>query len=127
ADQMEDILEMVTKESYRPVLNGLKKYKAPATLNVIGSLLELFDKYKYYDVIDSLRELYKQGNVEFTGSAKYHAFLPLIPEAEIYRQIKLNDEALKFFIEPSISPKGFFPPEMGYSKKVGKIVSDLGF
>ncbi|HSX39027.1 MAG TPA: polysaccharide deacetylase family protein [Candidatus Saccharimonadales bacterium] len=127
ADQMEDILEMVTKQSYRPVLQGLQKHKAKVTVNVIGSLLELFDKYKYYDVLDSLRDLHKSGVVEFTGSAKYHAFLPLIPQEEIYRQIKMNTEALKFFIGADLEPKGFFPPEMGYNNTVAKVVEELGY
>ncbi len=128
AEQQEDILEMVVNQSYRPVLRGLKNSsKSALTLNVAGSLLELFDKYKYFDVLELLRDLGNSGKVEFTGSAKYHAFLPLIPDSEIERQIQAHDEVSKFYLGDAYKPKGFFPPEMGYSRKVADIISERGF
>ena len=49
-------------------------------------------------MIKDIRELLKQGKLELTGSAKYHAFLPFMPEEEIKRQIKLDEEGLdKYF------------------------------
>lgn len=128
AEQLEDILEMVAVQSYRPLLQGIKKSdRARITLNVTGSLLELFDKYKHYDILDMLRELGASKKIEFTGSAKYHAFLPLIPESEVVRQITMHNEASKFYLGNSYAPVGFFPPEMGYSPNLPKIVEDFGF
>lgn len=127
-DQMKDILEAVVNQSYRPIIKGLKKNKnARITININGALVELFDKYAYRDIIDDLRKLSLRGQIEFTGSAKYHAFLPLLSEKEIYRQITINDETNKFFLGDGYAPKGFFPPEMGYTKKVARIIEELGF
>ena len=128
AEQQPDILEAIVVASYRPILKGLKKHKkVRLTLNINGVLLELFDKHKYYDLIDILRKLGKEGQIEFTSSAKYHAFLPFLEEKEIIRQIKINDETNRFFLGKAYNPKGFFPPEMAYKEKLAKIVEDLGF
>src|SRR4030042_522093 len=97
ARQQPDILAAVVAQSYRPILENLVKHKkVRLTLNINGALLELFDRDRYHDLIDILRKLGEEGRVEFTSSAKYHAFLPLVEEKEIIRQIKANDETNKF-------------------------------
>lgn len=128
AEQHPDIIEAVANQSYRPILAGLKQNKkARLTLNVNASLIELFDRLKYRDVIDDLRQLGNSGQIEFTSSAKYHAFLPLLNEKEIRRQIQINDETNKFFLGGAYQPKGFFPPEMAYSDNLPPILEGLGF
>lgn len=128
AEQQPDILEAIVIQSYRPLLEGIKKHKrVRLSFNINGSLLELFDKYKYHDLIDILKKLGKEGRIEFTSSAKYHAFLPFLEEEEIVRQIKTNDEICRFFLGDAYQPKGFFPPEMAYHEKLAPIISDLGF
>jgi hypothetical protein len=97
------------------------------TLNVTGTLLELFDKHGYSDLIDLLRKLGKERKVDFTGSAKYHAFLPLLPEEEVRRQILTNRETLKYFLGDACTPTGFFPPEMAVTSKLLPLIEDLGF
>lgn len=126
--QQQDIMEAIITQSYRPILNGVKKNKRiRLTLNINGALLELFDKYGYRDLIDILRELGKEGRVEFTSSSKYHAFLPFVEEKEIIRQIQINDETNKFYLGEGYNPQGFFPPEMAYKKELVPILEDLGF
>src|SRR3989338_1611963 len=89
ADQQKDILESIVVQSYRPIISHiLKSANIRVTFNVTGALLELFDKYGYRDLIDMLREAGEAGKIEFTGSAKYHGFLPLLEEKDIIRQIK---------------------------------------
>lgn len=128
AFQQPDILEAVVAQSYRPILEGItKRPKIKLTLNITGSLLELFDKYGYRDLIDILRGLGDSGQVEFTSSAKYHAILPFLDEDEIARQVKINDETNKFFLGGSYKPSGFFPPEMAYAPKLAPVIEDLGF
>lgn len=128
AEQQPDILEGIVVQSYRPILEGLREYKkVRLTFNVNGVLLELFDKYKYYDLIDILRKVGQEGRIEFTSSAKYHAFLPFLEEKEIVRQIKINDETNKFFLGKAYNPQGFFPPEMAYKEELTKIIENLGF
>lgn len=121
-------IKRVADESYRRLMIGLKKNKkAKVTLNINACLAELLIKNGYRDIINDLRLLAKRGQIEFTGSAKYHPFLPLLPEKEIIRQIKLNTTANQKFFGPVYQPKGFFPPEMGYHKKIAKIAKNLGY
>lgn len=128
AKQQPDILAAVTSQSYRPILENLAKHKkVRLTLNINGALLELFDRDRYHDLIDILRNLGREGRIEFTSSAKYHAFLPLVEEKEIIRQIKANDETNKFYLGDAYQPKGFFPPEMGWDEKLVPIIENLGF
>jgi len=128
AEQQPDILEAIVKQSYQPLLEGFKKNKKiRLTLNINGALLELFDKYRYYKLLEILRELGKENRIEFTSSAKYHAFLPFLSEEEIIRQIKINDETNKFFLGEAYKPRGFFSPEMAYKKEIVSAVESLGF
>lgn len=128
ADQQSDVLEAVVTQCYRPLLqNILKNKKVRLTLNVNGALLELFDKNDYRDLIDILREVGDEGRIEFTSSAKYHAFLPFLEKDEIIRQIKMNDETNAFFLGKAYKPTGFFPPEMAYKEDLVPIIEDLGF
>ncbi len=122
------ILEKITNESYRPLIRGfLKIDKTKITLNINSVLTEMLFEQGYRDVIDNLKLLVEMGRVELTGSAKFHAFLPLLPEEEVIRQIRLNDETNKKYFGDAYEPKGFFSPEMGYSPKVAQAVEDLGF
>ncbi|HRY31166.1 MAG TPA: hypothetical protein P5328_02150 [Candidatus Paceibacterota bacterium] len=129
AQQQADILEAVATQCYRPVITSIfNNPKARMTININGSLLELFDKYGYQDLIKMLRELGERGQVEFVSSAKYHAFLPLLGKEEILRQIKINDQTNAHYLgEKAYRPKGFFSPEMGYSKHVAEVVEEAGF
>jgi hypothetical protein len=126
AEQQPDILAAIVAQSYRPIITGLRRNKrARITLNVSGVLLELFDNHGYHDLIDVLRKLGQEGRVEFTGSAKYHAFLPFLESAEIGRQIVANNETLRYYLD--YVPRGFFPPEMGYAQKIVPVLEELKF
>jgi len=128
AEQQPDILEAVVVQSYRPILRGIKKHKkVRLTLNINGALLELFDKHQYRDLIDMIRELVKEGRLELTTSAKFHALLPFLEEKEIVRQIEADNETLHFYFNHGYRPIGFFPPEMAYDERLPKIVESLGF
>jgi len=121
-------IHKVASEAYRPVLSGLKAQgKTKLTLNINGVLLEHFEKYGEADIIELVRELMKSGQIELTGSAKFHPLLPFLPEEEVVRQIKLNEETLKKYFGDLWTPKGFFPPEMGFDKKIAEIVKKLGY
>lgn len=128
ADQQPDILEAVVIQSYRPILQGLlENPKVRLTLNINGSLLELFDYHGYRDLIEIMRVLIKEGRLEITCSAKYHAFLPFLEEKEIIRQINENLETLKFYFGSDFKPTGFFPPEMAYSLPMARVIAEAGF
>ncbi len=122
------IVKRVADESYRKIFKGLLKIKrARLTLNINSILCELLEQNKGHDVLEDIRSLVKSGNIELTGSAKYHAFLPLLPESEIERQILLNEEGLNKYFGVGWKRGGFFSPEMAYSEKVAKVAKKLGY
>ncbi|MBU1149283.1 hypothetical protein KKI23_04295, partial [Patescibacteria group bacterium] len=127
--QLPDILERIAAESYRPIIKGLFKYKqAKITLNINGVLTaKLGNDPKYRDIVRDLGRLARLGRVEFVGSANNHAFLPLLPESEIRRQIILNQKTNSHYFGKVYQPEGFFSPEMAYSDKVARIAKDLGY
>ena len=128
ADQHPGTLEKIVNESYRPILRGLFKLpKGKITLNVNAVLTEMLFEHGYRDVIDDIKALVEMNRIELTGSAKFHAFLPLIPENEIKRQIELNHETNLRYFGDIYKPQGFFSPEMAYSPKVAEMVKKLGY
>ncbi len=127
ADQQPDILEAIVAQSYRPIIDGIKNNKnVHLTINMNGALFELLHKFGYTDLIHDIKNLVAEGRLEITGSAKYHALLPLLSKEEIKRQIELNTLTLKHFLG-DYTPNGFFPPEMAFDEKVAEVVSELGF
>jgi hypothetical protein len=122
------ILAQVVHESYRPLFAALlDRPEAKVVLNINGVLAEMLDTHGHRDVLDMLRLLSEKGQVELTASAKYHPFLPTLPESEIVRQIKINDETNRFYFGESYRPAGFFMPEMVYTPEVGKLIHSLGY
>lgn len=127
-DQSDEILKRVVNESYRPLFEGLLKIKnLKINLNINGALTELLINKGYSDVIKNIAKLAQLGRLEFTESAKYHAFLPLLTEEEICRQIIKNRQTNQKFFGSVYQPKCFFPPEMAFHPRVGKVVSKLGY
>jgi len=128
ASQADDILETVVNQSYRRVFRGLREIPtARVTLNISGALSELLMKKGYQDVIDDIRWLADNGKLEFTETAKHHPFLPFLPEDEIKRQIELNHKTNSTIFGVAYKPVAFFPPEMAYSERIGKIVAKMGY
>lgn len=98
-----------------------------ATWNVSGCLLERLEDEKETAFLNRLKFLVKKGRIELTGSAAYHGFLPLLPEAEVIRQIKTNEKILKKHFGKNFKPAGFFLPEMAYSPALSRLVKRLGY
>jgi predicted glycosyl hydrolase (DUF1957 family) len=127
-DQKTDVLKQITEESYRKLIAIMKADSlAKLTLNINACLSEQLMACGCKDVIDGIRELMEEGRIELTDSAKYHAFLPLLPEDEIRRQIILNRQTNRRIFGKKYNPQGFHIPEMAYSKKVAKIVAEFGY
>ena len=128
SNQKERILEKVVNESYRKIITGLKTFpKAKLTLNINACLTELLIKNKFNDLISDIKKLVELGQIELTESAKYHPFLPKLPESEIVRQIKLNHLTNRRYFGKVYKPIGFFPPEMAFTKRIARIIKKLGY
>lgn len=121
-------VDRVTEESYRPIIEELKRAShAKLTLNINGCLTEMLSYYGYADVIGNIRDLALSGQIELTASAKYHPLLTKVPEREVIRQIDLNDKTNRKFFGSAWSPRGFFPPEMAFNSDLSIILDKLGY
>ncbi|MBI2917751.1 MAG: hypothetical protein HYY01_07120 [Chloroflexi bacterium] len=126
--QFHPILEKVCQESYYPLLKVLRSYPhARLTVNINAVLTDLLHQHGYGDVVQGLRELAESGQIEFTGSGKYHPILPLLPPEEVRRQVQHNFRTNRQFLGPAYSPQGFFPPELCYSPALNETIADAGY
>ncbi len=126
--QIAPVIKQIANESYRPILEGLRNHpSAKITLNINGTLVEQLYDYKFQDIIDGITTLASRHQIELVSSAKFHPLLPLIPQPEILRQIKLNDETNRKFFGEVYKPRGIFPPEMAISEEVLRSVNNLGY
>lgn len=126
--QFPPVLRQIAEQSYFELTSILRAVpNAKLTLNINGSLTELLDQHGLGILIDEIKALATEGKIEFTASAKYHPLLPKLPKEEIRRQVELNNETNRKFFGPAWQPKGFFPPEMAYSKDVAEVATQAGF
>ncbi|MEK7185446.1 MAG: hypothetical protein AAB726_02385 [Patescibacteria group bacterium] len=118
----------IAEECYRKLFGGLRNVpRARLTININSILCELLEQNEASDVIAHIKALLDTGQIELTGSAKYHAFLPLLPESEIRRQIEINETSLTKYFGNAWKRGGFFSPEMAYSKKVAMVAKEMGY
>jgi len=126
--QIAPVIKQIVRESYSPLIGALKQHpETKITLNINGTLTEQLNDFGYSGLIESITTLASRGQIEFTCSGKFHPLLPLIPEPEIKRQIKLNNQTNKHFFGKVYKPRGFFPPEMAISEEVLDVVNKMGF
>lgn len=125
--QTKDVVDQIVKESYSLIIDLLNRYpNLQLTMNINGSLLELWDKFGYEEIINSFKKLAEKGQIELVSSAMYHPILPLISKSEIERQIKLHDEISRKFFGEAYKPRGFYFPEMAYSDEALSVVKEMG-
>src|SRR5476651_1433307 len=97
--QKQSIIDAIVAQCYRPVAEGiLAEPSARVTINFTGVLLDQLATYGHGDVIEMYAEAALRGQVEFVGSSKFHAILPLLPETEALRQIQINDETNRKYL-----------------------------
>ena len=126
--QVPSMLKRICAESYRPLLRVFEEYpNARVTINFNGVLTDMLMDCGHKDVVDGLRSLAENGQLEFTGTGKYHPILPLIPKEEVKRQIDLNTQTNRRFFGKSYTPQGFFPPEMCYSQDILQPIIKSGY
>lgn len=118
-----------TVKSYERILRGLEENpQVKFSANITGCLLSRLDEeLNRQDIIRRINKLVQKGQLELVGSAAYHPILPLINPQKAREQIIENKNILKKYFGENIALKGFFFPEMAYSKETAKIVSELGY
>lgn len=123
----ETIIEAAEK-SYKRIISALKRNRQiKFTLNLAGCLLDRLETLGYKELINDLKTMADSGQIELTGSAAFHPILALLPDEEIIRQIKINQEILKKHFGRKFRAQGFFIPEAAYGLKVAKIVKKLNY
>jgi hypothetical protein len=123
-----EILRKINAECYKPLFNVLDNHtNAKISLNINGVLIELLKEYGMSDTVELLKNLESENKVEILGTAKFHPILPLIPGKEVQHQIELNEELNREVFGTHWEKKGFFPPELAISPKIGKTVRELGY
>ena len=128
AYQRKHIVDAVTAESYFPLSKMLlKQNSGKITMNVTGSLFEMWDKFGHKETLENYRKLAESNKVEFTASVKFHAFLPFLTRDQILRQIDQNNITLKKYLGENIKLNGFFPPEMAVNTEIIDLVQSLGY
>lgn len=118
-----------TEKSYERILRALEEYpKIKFTLNITGCLLVRWDEeLGRTDLIKRFKKLLDRGQIELTGSAAYHALLPLVGLKESQAQIVEQEQILKKYFGRSFKPKGFFLPELAYSPEIARLIKKLGY
>jgi len=125
--QYSDVLEFITNQSYLPLFQTLgESKKGQITLNVTGSLLRLWDQYGYKSIFPMVKDLIDTQKVEIAGTSAFHALLPKIPRNEAIRQIHIQEQLLKQYLNLS-KPQGLFLPEMYYSPEIDSVISELNY
>lgn len=137
--QFSDVLESVIRQSYNPILTLLENNpQVKVTVNMNASLTEQLS-LNHWEILAKFRRLCERRQIELVGSAAYHPLLVKIPESEVSRQIKINEEIntrlwqvnsqrFKGIESPSVSRiKGFFAPEMAINAKVLSAVKSAGY
>ncbi len=126
--QISGVTEKIAQDCYLKVISLLEEYpQCSITLNINASLTEQLAEKGYADLLERIKRLVRNGQIELTSSAAYHAFLPELPKQEIYRQIELNEHINSKYFGSEYDPSGFFPPEMAYSSRLDSILGSLRF
>jgi len=121
-------IKEATEKSYLRLVRALEEHpEIKFTLNISGCLFLRWEELEYDDLIARLKKLFEKGQIEITGTAAYHVFLPLVSDEEILAQIKENEQILQKFFGADFKPRGFFLPEMAYGANAAKIIKKCGY
>ena len=127
-NQFRPVFDRIVGECYDPLLRMINRRPgARFTMNLNWSLTELFLKWGYREMVDLIREALRLGRIEITGTAAYHAILPLIPPQEQERQIRLNFEHNREVLGQAYHPAGIFPPEMAFGHEIVSTIKKMGY
>lgn len=127
-NQLKRVLDKIVLECYDPLLDLiLSRDNSRFTMNLNWSLTELLKKHGYKHLLRKIRRALKQKKIEITGTAAYHAILPLIPRDKQIRQININYQKNKKVLGKYYQPKGFFPPELAFGHEIIDAIKECGY
>lgn len=77
------------------------------------------------NLLAALKNLAQLNDIEFITTAASHAYLPLLPQKSLEKQIRLGKRSYEKHFD--CEPKGFWLPECGYFAGIENILLDNGF
>jgi len=121
--QEPEIVKKIDSECYRPLFQLLRETDVEVTVNINYSLTEQLEIYapRTLDILSGL------SGCAFTASGAYHPVFPLIPPAEVKRQLELNDIGNRRLLGAVYKPEGVFPPEMALNMETARLIGAAGF
>jgi alpha-amylase len=125
----EEVMKKVAHKSYRPMLNLLSKLSDEEpdfrfTFSVTGVAIEQMQLFSP-DILESLKDLSQNENVEFLGETYYHSLSSLYSPTEFLTQVWKHKNLMQDLF--GRTPRVFRNTELIYTNKVAKMVMDMGF
>lgn len=121
------VIQKIVDECYLPLTRQIAAFRdLKFTLNINFSLTEHLDHIAP-EVLRNIREANKNGQLELTESGAYHPIFPLIPQAEVETQLRLNRAGNQRLLVPAFAPQGIFPPEMAFEPRLVTVFKRLGY
>jgi predicted glycosyl hydrolase (DUF1957 family) len=125
--QTEKILAQIVQQSYEPLTRKICEYSdLKFTLNVNFSLVELLNE-SFPDVIANIKTAHEFGSLELTATGAYHPIFPLVPPAEVEKQLDINLRGNQRLLTAAFRPKGVFPPELALTCGLVPLFKTLGY
>lgn len=121
-NQRPDILELVAKESYDPLLTFLESVSYPVTLNVTGSLTEQLALTSRKETLARLQRLQQKPNIVITTTGYTHALFPLWPDEIVVDQLEQNWLINRQYLDANFDSPGAWLPECAYEKRLEPIL-----
>ncbi|MFA6511776.1 MAG: hypothetical protein WCV86_01450 [Patescibacteria group bacterium] len=122
------IIRKVSRESYEPFFAFLiENDHVRVTLNMTGSLLVQLLQHNITEPLGLLKRLLMRGQIQITGTPKYHPLAPLLPFHHVRRQITQHHDLLREYFNMQLPLAGFYPPEMAISPDLLTHIAREGF
>lgn len=124
------ILEKVARKSYLPAnrmfLDLIRRSRGrfKLSLSITGVLLEQLEA-EFPEVLRSFRDLVDTGCCELVSETYYHSLASVYSAEEFFRQVDLQNKALKKHFD--FSPKFFRNTELVYNNSIAAMVEKMGF
>ena len=129
--QNQEIFEKVTRKCYLPtnrlLLDLIRQFdgKFRISFSLTGTFVKYCEQFMP-EVLDSFKELYRTGAVDFIEETYYHSLSSLFDELdEFEEQVKMHRQMIKrhFGCEPKI----FRNTEAIYDNRIAKKVAEMGY
>jgi alpha-amylase len=125
------IFEKVANKCYLPtnnlLLDLIRKYdgRFRISYSLTGTFVEYCEKY-LPEVLDSFKELYKTGAVDFLDETYFHSLSGLYDDLDEFRdQVKMHRQMIKRVF--NYKPQVFRNTEVIYDNRIAETIADMGY